>query len=206
MVLGVDFDNTIVNYDTLILKVAMNRQLVSGNIEGGKKSLRDAIRTLPNGEIEWQKIQALVYGPRMMESTPAIGIVDFLSCCSKNGIDILIVSHKTEFAAYDETNTRLPGMARKWIGKHLSIVDRGDAPLEGNVFFEPTRSEKIQRIKDLHCTHFIDDLEETFLEESFPQGITKILYSPSPNPSPPPGVSFAGNWQQISNYLFYDIN
>ena len=51
MILGVDFDNTIVDYATLILKVAMKRHLVSGNIDGGKKSLRDAIRILPNGEI-----------------------------------------------------------------------------------------------------------------------------------------------------------
>ena len=33
-----------------------------------------------------------------------------------------------------------------------------------NVYFESTREEKVARIGFLKCTHFIDDLEETFDE------------------------------------------
>ena len=36
---------------------------------------------------------------------------------------------------------------------------------EGDVFFNSTREEKIERIANLRCTDFIDDLEETFLKK-----------------------------------------
>ena len=33
-----------------------------------------------------------------------------------------------------------------------------------------------ERIRALGCTHFIDDLEEVFLEPSFPSDVHKILF------------------------------
>ena len=209
-IIGVDFDNTLVDYDELIMEVAVERLLVEAGARRGKRSIRDAIRNLPNGEIEWQKVQGVVYGPRMLDAKPARGVEDFLSACLRHGIKLHIVSHKTELAIYDETGTSLPDMAGKWIGRNLLTSDnenvRENVGLVCDSYFEPTRQQKLQRIQELGCTHFIDDLEETFLEESFPAGVTKILYSPEPDRSAPPGVCFAGDWPKIRHFFFDAIN
>ncbi len=72
------------------------------------------------------------------------------------------------------------------------------------VFFGATRAEKIAYIRELHCTHFIDDLEETFAESSFPADVARILYAPHPISSSPPGVMVAQSWKQINEYFFDD--
>ena len=51
---------------------------------------------------------------------------------------------------------------------------------EDQVFFEGTRDAKIERIRTLGCTHFIDDLEEVFLEASFPPDVEKFLFDSWP--------------------------
>jgi hypothetical protein len=71
------------------------------------------------------------------------------------------------------------------------------------VHFLPTRQEKIACLQALCCTHFIDDLEETFLEPTFPSGLEKILFAPRPPASPPPGVKVARSWKQICEYTFH---
>ena len=49
---------------------------------------------------------------------------------------------------------------------------------------------------------FIDDLEETFLEDTFPAGIERILYLPLPADSPPDGIRSFSTWKDISQYVF----
>ena len=68
-------------------------------------------------------------------------------------------------------------------------------------FFHSTRQDKIKRIRNLDCTHFIDDLEETFLEESFPEKVEKILFDPHGQYSPRPGVKICSSWQEIKRLL-----
>src|ERR1051325_6940804 len=62
-----------------------------------KRSIRDRIRLLPDGEIEWQKCQALLYGQRIAEAKLVEGVADFIRLCRERGIPVHIVSHKTEF-------------------------------------------------------------------------------------------------------------
>ena len=71
-----------------------------------------------------------------------------------------------------------------------------------DVFFEATRAEKLLRISALGCTHFIDDLEETFLEPSFPASVGRILYAPSGASQAVTGVQVCATWQSISDFLF----
>ena len=197
MVIGIDFDNTLVTYDEMIHRVAQERGLVGGGVEVNKKQVRDAIRRLPGGETQWQKVQALVYGPRMAEARPAPGAAEFLQRCADNRAKVVVVSHKTEFANYDETGTNLREAARAWLDNHRLLSGPS-----GDVYFESTRQQKLERIETLGCTHFIDDLEETFLEQSFPDRVEKILYFPPGVEPLPLGVKMAGDWQSISEYLF----
>ena len=61
--------------------MAEGRGLIGPETEASKKLVRDSIRQLPNGETEWQKVQALVYGPRISEAIPSEGATEFLKQC-----------------------------------------------------------------------------------------------------------------------------
>jgi len=78
----------------------------------------------------------------------------------------------------------------------------GSALSKKDVFFEDTRREKLKRIERLGCTHFIDDLEEVFLDEGFPQTVGKILYSPHRAASRAPGITIVASWEEISDLFF----
>ena len=71
------------------------------------------------------------------------------------------------------------------------------------IFFEPTRIEKLQRIALTGCAYFVDDLQETFEEELFPERVGKILYTTNDLDGGSLNVRTAGDWDHISEYLFY---
>lgn len=204
-VIGVDFDNTIVTYDDLLYELALKSGLIDEGVERSKKVIRDCVRLLPDGEIQWQKLQALAYGPKIKEARPAAGVRLFFELCRQNKIKTYIISHKTEFAGCDETGTNLREAAIDWL-KASKFFDR---PSEGglglplkSVFFGAERSEKIALIKQLGCTHFIDDLEETFSEAAFPADVKKILLASRGSVSPPAGVFIVNSWDEIKQYFF----
>ena len=179
-IVGIDFDNTLVTYDALIHQAAVERGLIEPGTDAGKRSVRDRIRLLPDGEIEWQKVQGLVYGPRMAQARIMPGAVDFIRECRARGWPAYIVSHKTEFAGYDDTRTNLRDAAALWMTSQGFFGADGLGFSRDQVFFEATRDAKIERIRILGCTHFIDDLEEVFLEPSFPAGVRTFLFSSWP--------------------------
>jgi hypothetical protein len=199
--IGVDLDNTIVSYDEVLSRVARERGLVGPGIGRSKKAIRDAIRRLPDGEIHWQKLQAVIYGPRMAEARLIDGVADFFRSCRRRSVQLYVVSHKTEFANYDTTRTNLRSAAMDWLEQQGFFDPQGMGLNRGRVYFESTRSEKIERIKDLGCTHFIDDLEETFLEDGFPPEVAKILFDPHRICSPMRGSRICSSWEEIITYL-----
>jgi len=201
-VIGVDFDNTIVTYDDLLFACAVQRGLIPPAAQKSKKNVRDQVRLLPGGEIEWQKLQALVYGPRIGDARLSEGVRTFFGLCKVNGAKVYIVSHKTELASYDETRTNLRTAALGWMVTNKFFQTEGLGLSREDVFFCATRQEKIQLIEQLGCTHFIDDLEETFLEETFPPNVEKTLYAPHRQGVVLPGVRVVSTWREISEYLF----
>ncbi len=97
-IIGIDFDNTLVNYDRLIHSIALERGLIPADTAKNKKTIRDAIRRFPAGEIEWQRLQAVLYGPGMKEARLARGVKPFFELAGRCGARVYIISHKTEFA------------------------------------------------------------------------------------------------------------
>ena len=199
---GIDFDNTIVTYDELLTTIARERGLIDAAHVQTKRSLRDRIRELPDGEIEWQKCQALLYGPRIGDARLAEGVAAFLQQCRDRGIAVHIVSHKTELSPYDPTATNLRAAAMNWMVANRFFAPDGPGLSPQCVWFCSTRAEKIARIRRLACTYFIDDLEETFLEETFPAGTARILYEPGRQTPAPNGVALMRTWQEIGDYFF----
>jgi hypothetical protein len=189
MVIGVDFDNTLVSYDELFERLARERGLAAAV---GKRAIRDQIQQLPDGDIEWQKLQGVAYGPRMGEAKLIEGVPEFFAACRQRGLPVHIISHKTEYAGYDDTKTNLRQATLAWLKIHGLPV----------ATFGSTRAEKIATIKRAGCTIFVDDLEETFLEPDFPASVTKILFAPHGH-APVPGVRICRTWREILEYVLF---
>ena len=202
MIVGVDFDNTIVTYDQVMNKVAKDRGLIGPDVPCQKRSIRDAIRSRPGGEWEWMQLQAAVYGPLISEAKLIEGVEQFFKSCRDFGVRVFVISHKTEFAAADETGTNLRLAAMDWMSDQRFFSTKGAGFTPNHIYFEDTRQRKVERIAQVGCTHFIDDLLETFLEPGWPGRIQEILYSPHFNEDGVPDVKVCPTWKSIEQYLF----
>jgi phosphoserine phosphatase len=200
--IGIDFDNTIVGYDELMYRIALDRGLIDGNGDRTKRAVRDRVRQLADGEIEWQKLQALAYGPLIGEARLLDGADEFIRRCRDAGMAVVIVSHKTEYASFDETRTNLRTAAIAWMAAHRFFDRDGLGLGRDAVFFESTRADKIGRIRAVGCSHFIDDLEEVFLEASFPREVQKILYAPDAALVPASSATVVPSWRALCDVFF----
>ena len=203
-VIGVDFDNTLVSYDEVMRRAALEEGLIPAGGGAGKREIRDRVRRLADGEQAWQKLQSLVYGLRMEEARLIDGVPEFFARCRQARIPVYIISHKTELAAWNATGVNLRHAALEWMERRRFFEPAGLGLAREHVCFESTRGEKIARIRALRCTHFIDDLEETFLEPSFPRDVAKILYAPSGHGTAIPGVTCVRSWQELDGHFFDD--
>ncbi len=201
-VIGIDFDNTLVSYDDIICSIAVQQGLIAPGTGKSKKDVRDRIRQLPQGDIEWQKLQTIVYGTRMAEASLIDGVSEFFDSCKRYHIRIYVISHKTEYVKLGEASINLRTAALAWMKKNKFFVPEGLGLSYQDVYFEWTRGEKIERIKTLKCTHFIDDLEELFLENSFPGDVEKILYAPHMRELPLPGIRLISSWREMGEHFF----
>lgn len=96
MRIGLDFDNTIVSYDSLFHKVAIEKGVISQGVPVNKLAVRDYLRNT-NQEAIWTEMQGYVYGARMDEANPYPGLIDALSDLKLRGHQLFIVSHKTQY-------------------------------------------------------------------------------------------------------------
>jgi len=176
--IGIDFDNTIACYDRLFAGLAAEM----GVVATAKQAVRDAVRTLPEGETRWREMQAQAYGPRMGEATLFTGFTDFVRAAKGRGARLYIVSHKTERSNLTNAGPSFRDAARDWMTGLGFFSVMGFA--RDAVFFESTREEKVARIAALELTHFIDDLPEVFAEPAFPATTAAIAFGGGPEDWP----------------------
>jgi hypothetical protein len=174
MRIGIDFDNTIVCYDELFHKVARERNLIPADLPINKSEVRNYLRRAGQEAI-WTEMQGAVYGGRMAEATPYPGVIAFFKACRSAGIEVRIISHKTRYPFLGEQHD-LHKAARNWLELQGFFDSAGIGLAREHAFFELTKQEKLQRIVECKCTHFIDDLPEILAEPSFPEGVEKILF------------------------------
>jgi hypothetical protein len=198
--IGLDFDNTIITYDTVFLAAARKQGLVGRDFAGGKQAIRDAIRLLSDGELSWQKLQGQVYGKGLGQAEMVEGVDSFLRHCRENNVPVVIVSHKTEFGHHDPDRINLRDAAGAWMAEHGFFKSDGYGIAPNSVYFENTRQDKIARIAQVGCTHFIDDLEEVLSDPTFPPGVERILFSDVAPASAPWVV--CPTWQSIEERVF----
>jgi hypothetical protein len=204
MRVGIDFDNTIVTYDDVFSNAAAAFAEIPSGVGRQKRDIRDYLRSLPDGELTWQRLQGYVYGKGISGATMFAGVGRFLHRCRAEHADIVIVSHKTEFGHHDPDRVNLRDAARGWMAAQGFFRNDGFGIPAGNLFFETTRAEKLRRIASLDCTCFIDDLEEVLDDPDFPPETTRILFSQAALPDHRPPYAVCQSWDEIERLLFHD--
>ncbi len=198
MRIGVDLDNTIIDYDDAFLAGA-RRLGVDVGAARGKDAIRTIVRALPDGEMQWQRLQAQAYGEGIDAAAAFAGFGAFLARCAERTVPVWIVSHKTRVAAADPL-VDLRVAASAWLDRRGYVAAGG--PVQA-VHFEATREEKIGRIRALACTHFIDDLSEVFLEPTFPTEVQAFLFGGEARQTAP-GVTYVPDWPAATAAIFGD--
>jgi len=199
MKIGIDFDNTIINYGNTFKKYAMEHFGMPAGIKTEKQSIRTWFWSLPNGNTPWTELQGIVYGEKILEATLFDGLDHFLRRCKDEQIAVSIISHKSEFAALGP-KINLRDAAMKWLELNGFFDKSGYALSTTSVFFESTRYFKVMRIGTENCSVFIDDLQDVFEEPSFPATTRKILFSS--DHSTINNVTVCPSWKQIEHLVF----
>lgn len=201
--IGIDFDNTIICYDRVFHKIALESGLIPSGLSVGKNSIRDLLRRQGKEE-SWTEMQGIAYGEKIIEAESYPGVEVFLGYCKLKNIPTCIVSHKTKYP-YKGPACDLHDAGYQWL-KIKGFLDEEKFGLSSlQVYFELSREEKIRRIASLKCTHFIDDLPEILLADDFPGDIRKILFDPSGNFRRISGVSHKGSWTEILEFFKAEV-
>lgn len=177
MLIGLDFDNTIVRYDRLFHRLAVERELIPQGLTQSKHAVRDFLRSIGREE-EWTELQGIAYGPRIVEAEPFPGVKSFLSRCREVGVQIAIISHKTRHP-YRGDSHDLHAAAHAFLEAHGFYQSGETGMTPERVFLELSLPAKLARVESLGCNAFVDDLPEVLLEPSFPRGVRRILFDPA---------------------------
>jgi hypothetical protein len=202
MLVGLDLDNTIVCYDGLFHRLASERGLLPAGVPPVKEAVRDHLRAA-GAEDAWTELQGTVYGERMLEAEPFPGSLEFIASCLQSGVDVAIVSHRTR-RPYSGPQYDLHAAARGWL-ETAGVTDGALIGLGSDrVYLEETKEAKLERIADLGCTHFVDDLPEFLTHPAFPSAVDRILFAPSSSSAAGDArakgaVTIAESWSEIGN-------
>ncbi len=197
MRLGIDLDNTIIDYTHAFAEAAVVAGVAGAPFAGGKTALRDGLRARAGGEELWQQVQALAYGPLIDRALPFPGVEAFFARARERGIALAIVSHKSEFAAAAPAGPNLRECAQDWLDARGFV--RAGQPA---VYFEATRAAKCARVASLGLTHFVDDLIEVFADLEFPRGCERWLFAPDDVPAEAPAERVFRNWSDLADATF----
>ena len=200
---GIDFDNTLVDYDTAFPEVA--RAIGITTLARSKRALREELQGLPDGERLWQKVQGLTYGLHINKAVVQPGASEFVIRALTLGHTLYIVSHKTEFGHHDPTRTSLRDAALTWLLQAGLAGDRPHQIPTNCIHFAPTREEKIETIDRLELDLFIDDLQEVLEMPGFPPRTRRYWFADTAQSHHPPSVDGAltdrytvvTSWRQI---------
>lgn len=199
MLVGLDFDNTIVRYDRLFHQLALERGLIPATLPPTKHSVRERLRACGQ-EDAWTELQGVAYGPRIVDAEPFPGLVEFLARCRAAGVEAAVISHKTLYP-YRGDRHNLHAAAHAFLeAKGLYRLKETGLARE-RVFLEPTLAEKLQRIGALGCDYFVDDLPEVLLEPVFPRGARRVLFDFAAAHPEHPSYERVNSWAECADLV-----
>ena len=187
MIIGLDFDNTIVCYDKAIAIVAEEQFDLPDDLPRTKLAIRDHLRGLGR-EADWTRFQGELYGPGMIHAEPFENAIDVIRELAALGHQLVVISHRTRFPYLGERHD-LHGYAEGWIRERLP-------PLFASVIFNETKADKIENIRRVGCSIFVDDLPEILSDPTFPNSTRRILFAPNVAESVWRGERIAG-WRDL---------
>ena len=174
MLVGLDFDNTIVCYDNAIKILSESIPDLPLDLPRTKISLRNFLRQ-KNREFEWTKFQGELYGPGMRFAEPFSNAITAMKTLIGSGHDLVIVSHRSK-RPYAGEPYDLHYFAQQWITSNLRAEGLfADDLGRPSVYFLESKIQKICMISSLNCNAFVDDLPEIFLDKNFPLGVRMFL-------------------------------
>ena len=177
MLIGLDFDNTIVCYNEAIALLAEELFELPADVPLTKLGLRNFLRGAGR-EPEWTAFQGELYGPGMRYAEPFDGAIDTMQQLSAEGHDLVIISHRSRRPYAGEPHD-LHAAARGWVADRLQSVGLfGSMGNTSAVNFSVTRDQKLEMITHLVCEAFLDDLPEVLSAPHFPAGAKGILFDP----------------------------
>ena len=204
--IGLDFDNTIANYDQAFPEVARILGYETNNLNAtlNKRELKLELLKQSDVDTAWQKVQGLVYGKYIDLASLYPGVCEFVLRALASGHEIFIVSHKTELGHFDESRTPLRQAATTWLINQNLVGDSDSKINSQNIFYAETRDEKIDKIIELQLDVFIDDLDEVLSDKSFPRSTKKILFGSADTTSPE--ILAMQSWREVGDELFGEID
>ena len=197
MIIGFDFDNTIINYTKSFIELTKKKSLVPPEINKDKISIRNYLRD-KNIENEWTILQGEVYGKNIMSAEIHKGVIDAFAYLSGKNFKIKIISHKTKFPYMGEkVNLRISAI--EWIKKNI-LEDYSNIKLDlPDIHFEDSIKKKIEKIKELKCDVYIDDLPEIL--NLLPSSIKRILFLPKIDSGDFSKFHVMNSWGEFPNIL-----
>lgn len=196
MRIGIDLDNTLVCYDQLFWRLAVERGWIASTIPARKELVRDELRRLGR-ESDWTLLQGEVYGSRMCEATPFPHALEALQDFHRRDSFVCVVSHRTK-VPFAGPSADLHAAARDWLESQGFIDQSATGLSQATVFLETTKTEKLARIESLGLDYFIDDLPELLLDPAFPVGVRRVLFDPHRHrPTLPSSVLAVHDWRDV---------
>jgi len=147
--IGIDFDNTIVNYDGLFSKVAKKLKLNLDSYPSKKELIKKEIFKKKNGLKIWQRLQGKVYGEFISNAKIFDGLKKFIIHCNLKNYEIFIISHKTRFGHYDEKKISLRKAALDFIDSNKIIRSDITGIKKKNIFFFKIKKKKILKLQNV---------------------------------------------------------
>lgn len=199
--IGIDFDNTLVNYDTSFYELALEKGLISSSLEKSKNAVRNFLRE-QDKDNDFTLLQGEIYGPRILKSKPAHSAIKTIKRMQKWGFNVFIVSHKTRYP-YKGPKFDLHESARNWLDYYSFLSFDGANIPEDKIFFNTSKNEKIDKVHNIKCDFFIDDLPEIL--DLINPNIKKILFNNS-YPQFKSKYDFVSNdWDLIGEFLYQSL-
>jgi hypothetical protein len=200
--IGLDFDNTIANYNLAFSRVAELLDLKTTT--NTKSEVKRELLSREGGDFLWQKVQGLTYGRYIHLAEIHSGLLEFIFHARSLGHQLYIVSHKTEFGHFDESFTPLRAAALTWLQVKRVVGELPTQIKSSEVFFCQTQDEKISKINELNLDVFVDDLEEVFKNQLLSLAVRRILFSA--NVKVKSEYECFSSWREISQATLGEIS
>jgi hypothetical protein len=184
--IGIDLDNTIINYQNSFKKYLREKKIYLKKIN--KKKIKYISNN--NSKIKnWTEAQEEIYGKYILYAKPFEYFREFEKFALKKKIKLFIVSHKTKYSQFSK-KYNLHTQSSKWIQNNIFKK-------KYKIFYVNTVNEKVRKIAKLSPHFFIDDLIEIFNNKNFPKKVKKIYFSKIKDDK----VLTFSNWKKIKNYI-----